>query len=118
MVFHWPLNGYLTLELLFLQVGVCGRTGSGKSTLTLGIFRLVDICKGEILLDHLDISSVPIKDLRKRLSIIPQDPVIFAGNIRFNLDPLGLKTDEDLWSALEVSQLHELVYNLPQKLGQ
>ena len=62
---------------------MCGRTGSGKSSLTLGLFRLIDICAGEIVLDGVDITKVRLEVLRSRLAIVPQDPVLFTGTIRY-----------------------------------
>ena len=64
------------------EVGLCGRTGSGKSSLTLGMFNMVDICQGQIFIDDLDITDVQLHTLRSRLSIIPQDPVLFEGTVR------------------------------------
>ncbi|ESO08247.1 hypothetical protein HELRODRAFT_75685, partial [Helobdella robusta] len=98
------------------KVGICGRTGSGKSTLTLGIFRLVEIVEGDILLDDLNSKNIPLDILRSRLSIIPQDPVVFTGSVRFNLDPYHFKSDHELWRVLEVSQLRKLISNLPHQL--
>ncbi|XP_053575092.1 ATP-binding cassette sub-family C member 9 isoform X2 [Bombina bombina] len=95
------------------KVGICGRTGSGKSSLSLAFFRMVDIFDGKIVIDGIDISKLPLQTLRSRLSIILQDPVLFSGSIRFNLDPECKCTDDRLWEALEIAQLKNLVKALP-----
>ncbi|KAF9356142.1 hypothetical protein BGX34_010083 [Mortierella sp. NVP85] len=87
------------------KIGICGRTGAGKSSLTLSLFRIIEAVQGQIIVDGIDISKVGLYDVRSRFSIIPQDPVLFAGSIRFNLDPLGTKPDVELWQALEDSYL-------------
>uniref|UniRef100_A0A8C5WM65 ATP-binding cassette sub-family C member 9 n=1 Tax=Leptobrachium leishanense TaxID=445787 RepID=A0A8C5WM65_9ANUR len=91
------------------KVGICGRTGSGKSSLSLAFFRMVDIFDGKIVIDGIDISKLPLQTLRSRLSIILQDPVLFSGSIRFNLDPECKCTDDRLWEALDIAQLKNLV---------
>ncbi|XP_070536031.1 ATP-binding cassette sub-family C member 9-like [Ptychodera flava] len=98
------------------KIGICGRTGSGKSSLTLSLFRVIDTYQGYISVDGVNIANVPLLTLRKRLSIIPQDPVLFAGTIRFNLDPNGLRDDEELWQALDIAQLKQTVLDLDEQL--
>ncbi|KAF9093229.1 hypothetical protein BGX29_010035 [Mortierella sp. GBA35] len=94
------------------KIGICGRTGAGKSSLTLSLFRIIESVKGQIFVDGIDISTLGLYDVRSRFSIIPQDPVLFAGTIRFNLDPSGTKSDLELWQALEDSYLKEYVSTL------
>jgi ABC-type multidrug transport system fused ATPase/permease subunit len=98
------------------KVGVCGRTGSGKSTLFKSCFRIIPITSGNIFLDGIDISKISLDDLRSRLSIIPQDPVIFSGTLRYNLDPLDHYSDQDILQILSVLNLSELLSRLPDGL--
>uniref|UniRef100_A0AAY4EVS2 ATP-binding cassette, sub-family C (CFTR/MRP), member 9 n=1 Tax=Denticeps clupeoides TaxID=299321 RepID=A0AAY4EVS2_9TELE len=95
------------------KVGICGRTGSGKSSLSLAFFNMVDMFEGKIIIDGIDICKLPLQTLRSRLSIIMQDPVLFSGSIRFNLDPGCTCTDDRLWEALEIAQLKNMVKALP-----
>ncbi|XP_043757805.1 ATP-binding cassette sub-family C member 8 isoform X4 [Cervus elaphus] len=95
------------------KIGICGRTGSGKSSFSLAFFRMVDMFEGRIIIDGIDISKLPLHTLRSRLSIILQDPVLFSGTIRFNLDPERKCSDSTLWEALEIAQLKLVVKALP-----
>ncbi|KAI0018566.1 P-loop containing nucleoside triphosphate hydrolase protein [Xylariomycetidae sp. FL0641] len=82
------------------RVGVVGRTGAGKSSLTLALFRFLEARSGSIHVDGLDISKIKLHDLRSRLAIIPQDPVLFSGTVRSNLDPFGYHSDAELFDSL------------------
>lgn len=118
----WPTQGRLEVEDLVVgyapdlppvlkglsftvetnqRVGVVGRTGAGKSSLTLALFRFLEARSGHIYIDGLDVSKIKLHDLRSRLAIIPQDPVLFSGTIRTNLDPFDQYSDGELYDALE-----------------
>nr|KYP51014.1 ABC transporter C family member 14 [Cajanus cajan] len=98
------------------KVGVVGRTGSGKSTLVQVFFRLVEPSGGKIIIDGIDISVLGLHDLRSRFGIIPQEPVLFEGTVRSNVDPIGQYTDDEIWKSLERCQLKEVVAAKPEKL--
>ena len=101
---YWP-NAPLVLQGISCifegghKIGIVGRTGSGKTTLISALFRLVEPTEGMIIIDGIDISSVGLHDLRSRLGIIPQDPTLFSGSVRYNLDPLSEHTDQEIWEV-------------------
>uniref|UniRef100_A0A3B4YWW6 Cystic fibrosis transmembrane conductance regulator n=1 Tax=Seriola lalandi dorsalis TaxID=1841481 RepID=A0A3B4YWW6_SERLL len=97
------------------KVGIVGRTGAGKSSLVSALFRLSEP-QGKIYVDGILTSEIGLHDLRQRMSIIPQDPVLFTGSMRKNLDPFNQHKDEELWNALQEVQLKSVVEELPGKL--
>ncbi|CAL8080361.1 unnamed protein product [Orchesella dallaii] len=129
----WPAQGVIHFRSVFLRygsdqpyvlnnvtfetrpaekIGVCGRTGSGKSSLFTALFRMLDSFDGDITIDTVNIKHLSLKDLRTRLCIIPQDPLIFSGSLRENLDPKGDYHDDDLQRAVDKCQLTSLVDKL------
>ncbi|XP_027032053.2 ATP-binding cassette sub-family C member 3-like [Tachysurus fulvidraco] len=102
--------------MIVLQIGIVGRTGAGKSILTNCLFRIMEAAEGSISIDGINISTLGLHSLRSRLTIIPQDPVLFAGTLRMNLDPFEVFGDEEIWKVLELSHLKEFVVTLPAGL--
>ncbi|CAM6129988.1 unnamed protein product [Calypogeia fissa] len=134
---EWPQKGTIVLHDLKLRyrpdtplvlkglsltvrggesVGVVGRTGSGKSTLLQALFRLVEPAGGRIFIDSVDISTLGLSDLRSKLGIIPQEPTLFQGTVRTNIDPLGIYSDEQIWEGLRKCQLADIIEDKPEKL--
>ncbi|KAJ3149662.1 Multidrug resistance-associated protein 1, partial [Geranomyces variabilis] len=134
----WPTNGEIVVRDLVLRyaarmdravidgvsfritpgekVAICGRTGSGKSSLAAAFFRILDVTGGSISIDSRDISQMGLKTLRESIRIVPQDPAIFEGTVRSNLNLTEDQSDEALWSALTAVGLHDHVSSLPRQL--
>ncbi|KAK3840773.1 MAG: P-loop containing nucleoside triphosphate hydrolase protein [Linnemannia gamsii] len=99
------------------RVGIVGRTGAGKSSVTLALFRIIEAAQGSIVIDGIDISTLGLHELRSRLTIIPQEPFLFGDTIRLNLDPFGKHTDAEIWSALESASLKSYITTLSEGLS-
>ncbi|KAK5584047.1 hypothetical protein RB653_005654 [Dictyostelium firmibasis] len=98
------------------HIGIVGRTGAGKSTVGISLFRMVECSKGSIFIDGIDISKIGLHELRSSLGIVPQDPFIFSGSIRLNIDPFNKYTDNEIWVALEKVKLKSTISSMPLKL--
>jgi len=99
------------------KIGIVGRTGAGKSSMMLILFRMVEIYEGEVIIDGQNIKQYGLHDLRSRLAIIPQDPVLFSGTVRFNLDPFEEYTDKEIWEALAKVHLRDAVLSQKDDLS-
>ncbi|KAH8739741.1 hypothetical protein FG386_001448 [Cryptosporidium ryanae] len=99
------------------RIGIVGRTGAGKSSLFTVLLRLYNPSSGSIFIDGVDAASIPVRELRSRISIVPQDPIIFTGSVRFNLDPNNQFTDDELYNVLKRVHIYDYVMALPDKLN-
>ncbi|RKP01598.1 hypothetical protein CXG81DRAFT_6843, partial [Caulochytrium protostelioides] len=98
------------------KIGVVGKKGSGKSTLLVALERIVDVDEGDILIDDVDIATLGVRDVRTKLGIVPDDPVLLSGTLRSNLDPYQVKSDEAIWSAIKAVHLGEKIRHFPRQL--
>ncbi|KDO32614.1 hypothetical protein SPRG_03088 [Saprolegnia parasitica CBS 223.65] len=135
----WPSRGQVTFENVDLRyrpglprvlrgltfsihakekVGIVGRTGAGKSSLVVALMRIVEPSRGRILLDGVDVATIGLHDLRDQISIIPQDPVLFSGSVRSNLDPFSRYDDAALWTAIKRAHLDSAVTSLDDKVDE
>ncbi|KAI8897614.1 P-loop containing nucleoside triphosphate hydrolase protein, partial [Globomyces pollinis-pini] len=134
---NWPTQGKIVADAMSLRydtklpavldkisfeispgeaIAVVGRTGAGKSSLFNCFLRLFELENGSLIIDDLDISTITAKRLREGLSVIPQEPILFSGTLRFNIDPIGQYEDKQIWDVLDSCSLREYVNQLPQAL--
>lgn len=133
----WPANGHIQINDLVVQykptlppvlkgitleilggehVAIVGRTGAGKTSIISSLFRLLEPTSGSIIIDGIDISTIGLGDLRSKIAIVPQEPALFSGPLRFNLDPFNRYTDDEIWLALERTSMKEVAMDLPDRL--
>ena len=110
------LKGISIVILPREKVGECGRTGAGKSSLFQSLFRMMEPSAGKILFDNVNICELGLDYVRNAISIIPQDPVLFSGTLRFNLDPFSIYSDAELWKALDKASLKDVILKKNEKL--
>lgn len=134
---HWPIAGEIKASNIMVRyakhlplvlkgvsfhikagskVGIMGRTGSGKSTIFQALFRFIELESGEIIIDGINIKSIPLKILRKSMAIIPQDPTLFMGTIRSNLDRYQEYSDMEIDRVLKLTGLYDFIYSLPKNI--
>lgn len=136
---HWPLRGEIVAKNIQVRyapqlplvlkgisfhikpgskVGIMGRTGSGKSTIFQTLFRFIELEAGEIIIDGIDIKMIPLRVLRKSMAIIPQDPTLFMGTIRSNLDRYHEYSDAEINRVLKLTGLYDFIYSLPKNIDE
>ena len=98
------------------KVGIVGRTGAGKSSIIQALFRITELTSGKIYVDGIDIAAVSLRSLRDAIGVIPQTPFIFTASVRYNLDPFGIYSNEEIWNALNTANLHQKIAVMPGKL--
>ena len=98
------------------KVGVVGRIGAGKSSLVLCLMRIIELESGRIVIDGVDIKQLGLEDLRSHIAIIPQEPLLFSGTVRSNLDPFSEYSDESIWSALDRASMRTVISEAPAGL--
>ena len=134
---HWPTKGRIQIQNLQMRyredlelvlkninldfppsarVGVVGRTGSGKSSLLVALFRMVEPCGGDILVDGVSLLRLSLEDVRTHLSILPQEATLFYGSLKYNIDPFAQHSDDEVWEALRYVQLEAVVRRMPKQL--
>ena len=130
---EWPINGHISINNLTIKyrenlpnvlhnltfqipagckIGICGRTGSGKTTFVKSLFRLIPISNGMISIDNLDINQISLYNLRSKITMIPQDPILFTGSLRYSIDPANKYTDDEIWHILEIVEMKSYFHNL------